>query len=106
MSSVSIDLNIIEKLLYKYPDNIVGIKDSSGDSDNMIKMIKIFKDFSVFSGSDSLALKAVKNGGAGAITAVSNISGKLLSFIINNWKEEIIDFKFFRASKTTRRNSF
>ena len=88
MSSVSIDLNIIEKLLYKYPDNIVGIKDSSGDSDNMIKMIKIFKDFSVFSGSDSLALKAVKNGGAGAITAVSNISGKLLSFIINNWKEE------------------
>ena len=88
MSSVSIDLNIIEKLLYKYPDNIVGIKDSSGDSDNMIKMIKIFNDFSVFSGSDSLALKAVKNGGAGAITAVSNISGKLLSFIINNWKEE------------------
>ena len=54
----------------------------------MIKMIKIFKDFSVFSGSDSLALKAVKNGGAGAITAVSNISGKLLSFIINNWREE------------------
>ena len=86
MSSVNIDLNIIEKLLYKYPDNIVGIKDSSGDSDNMIKMIKIFKDFSVFSGSDSLALKAIKNGGAGAITAVSNISGKLLSYIINNWK--------------------
>ena len=88
MSNVNIDLNVIEKLLYKFPDNIIGIKDSSGDSDNMIKMIKIFKDFSVFSGSDSLALKAVRNGGAGAITAVSNISGKLLSFIINNWKEE------------------
>ena len=54
----------------------------------MLKMIKYFKDFSVFSGSDSLALKAVKSGGAGAITAVSNISGKLLSYIINNWKEE------------------
>ncbi len=99
MSSVSIDLNIIEKLLYKYPDNIVGIKDSSGDSDNMIKMIKIFKDFSVFSGSDSLALKAVKNGGAGAITAVSNISGKLLSFIINNWKEESSISNFFELQK-------
>ena len=88
VSGVNIDFNVIEKLLSSYPDNIVGIKDSSGDSDNMLKMIKYFKDFSVFSGSDSLALKVVKSGGAGAITAVSNISGKLLSFIINNWKEE------------------
>ena len=88
MSNVNIDFNVIEKLLYRFPNNIIGIKDSSGDVDNMIKMIKIFKEFSVFSGSDSLALKAVGNGGAGAITAVSNISGKLLSFLINNWKEE------------------
>ena len=54
----------------------------------MIKMIKIFDNFSVFCGSDSLALKAVRSGGAGAITAVSNISGQLLSFIINNSKQD------------------
>ncbi len=94
MSGVNIDLNIIEKLLYKYPENIVGIKDSSGDSDNMIKMIKIFKDFAVFTGSDSLALKAVRSGGAGAITATANISGKLLNFIIKNEKEESSISKF------------
>ena len=94
MSGVNIDLNIIEKLLYKYPENIVGIKDSSGDSDNMIKMIKIFKDFAVFSGSDSLALKVVRSGGAGAITATANISGKLLNFIIKNEKEESSISKF------------
>lgn len=88
MSGVSIDFNVIEKLLLKYPNNVVGIKDSSGDINNMLKMIKLFQGFSVFSGSDSLALKAVKSGGAGAITAVSNISGKLLSFIINNWRKE------------------
>ena len=88
MSGVNIDLNIIEKLIYKYPENIVGIKDSSGDSDNMIKMIKIFKDFAVFTGSDSLALKAVRSGGAGAITATAYISGKLLNFIIKSQKEE------------------
>ena len=99
MTNVNIDLNVIEKLLYKYPHNIVGIKDSSGDSDSMIKMIKTFRDFSVFSGSDSLALKAVKSGGAGAITAVSNISGKLLSFIINNWREESSISKFSEFQK-------
>ena len=65
----------------------------------MIKMIKIFKDFSVFSGSDNLALKVVKSGGAGAITSVSNISGKLLSFIINNWKKESSISKFSELQK-------
>ena len=95
ITGVNIDFNVIEKLLSRYPDNIIGIKDSSGDSDNMLKMIKYFKNFSVFSGSDSLALRVVKGGGAGAITAVSNISGRLLSFIINNWKNEssISNFK-------------
>tara|TARA_Y100000590_G_scaffold394855_1_gene474352 strand:- start:883 stop:1812 length:930 start_codon:yes stop_codon:yes gene_type:complete len=88
MSGISIDLNIIEKLISKYPKNIVGIKDSDEDVDNMLKIIKTFPDFSVFSGSDTLALKAMKNGGAGAITAATNVSGELLSFIINNWKNE------------------
>ena len=54
----------------------------------MLKIIKYFDDFAVFSGSDSLALKICKQGGAGAITATSNISGKLLSFIYNNYQNE------------------
>ncbi len=39
--------------------------------------------------SDSLALKVCKRGGVGAITATSNISGKLLCYIINNYKKEL-----------------
>ena len=88
MSGVNIDFHVIEKLIHKFPENVVGIKDSSGDTDNMLKTIKYFSDFCVFSGSDSLALKIVRNGGAGAITATSNISAKLLSFILSNWKKE------------------
>ena len=65
------------------------MKESSGDLDNMLKITKFFNEFSLFSGSDSLALKVCKRGGAGAITATSNISGKLLSFIVNNHKEEL-----------------
>ena len=55
----------------------------------MLKITKYFNDFSLFSGSDSLALKVCKRGGAGAITATSNISGKLLCYIINNYKKEL-----------------
>lgn len=87
-SGVNIGFEIIEKLISIFPSNVIGIKDSSGDLDTMLKTIKYFQDFSVFSGSDSLALKACKHGGAGAITATSNVSGKLLSYIVNNCRKE------------------
>lgn len=88
MSGVAITFDIIEKLIKLYPNNVVGMKDSSGDIENMLKVTKLFNGFSLFSGSDSLALKVAKHGGAGAITATTNISGRLLSYIINNFKNE------------------
>ena len=88
-SGISISFDVIDKLIKSYPNNVIGMKDSSGDLDNMLKITKFFNDFSLFSGSDSMALKVCKHGGAGAITATSNISGRLLSFIVNNYKEEL-----------------
>ncbi len=89
VSGVSIGFEIIEQLIKRFPNNVVGMKESSGNLDNMLKITKYFNDFSLFSGSDSLALKVCKRGGAGAITATSNISGKLLCYIINNYKKEL-----------------
>lgn len=55
--------------------NIAGIKDSSGNWDNLKGYITATKgmDFSVLSGNDSLILPALKEGGVGGITAVANI---------------------------------
>ena len=89
VSGVSIGFEVIEQLIKLFPNNVVGMKESSGNLDNMLKITKYFNDFSLFSGSDSLALKVCKRGGAGAITATSNISGKLLCYIINNYKKEL-----------------
>jgi len=106
-SGVSISFEVIEKLTKMYPNNIVGMKDSSGDLDNMLKITKLFDNFSLFSGSDSMALKVCKRGGAGAITATSNISGKLLSFIINNYKQEhsIENFQEFQILQESIRKA-
>tara|TARA_B100000575_G_C23008398_1_gene580910 strand:- start:90 stop:1019 length:930 start_codon:yes stop_codon:yes gene_type:complete len=87
-SYVPISFRIIETLLKLYPKNIVGLKDSSGDSDRMLKIIKYFNNFAVFCGHDSLALNVCKRGGAGAITAGTNVCGKLLSFILKNYNQE------------------
>ncbi|SBW10961.1 Dihydrodipicolinate synthase [uncultured Eubacteriales bacterium] len=60
--------------LAKMP-NIVGIKDSSGNWNNLKAYIDATRDmdFSVLSGSDSLILPALQEGGTGGITAVANI---------------------------------
>lgn len=60
--------------LAKVP-GIVGIKDSSGDWENLKAYIEVTRgmEFSVLSGNDSLILPALKEGGAGGITAVANI---------------------------------
>ena len=98
-TSVILNFNIIETLLKLYPNNIVGIKDSSGNIDSMLKTVKYFQDLALFCGHDSLALKIYKRGGAGAITAGTNIAGRLLSFIINNInkEKEIEDFNSYQA---------
>src|SRR3546814_10242644 len=52
MSGVPISHDLIERLLKAYPDTIVGIKDSSGNLDNMLEMCRRFPGFGVFAGSD------------------------------------------------------
>ena len=54
----------------------------------MLKTIKFFNEFAVFCGNGALALHTSRRGGAGAITGDANITAKLLSFIIHNYKKE------------------
>lgn len=67
--------------------NIVGIKDSSGDLENIKRYIEATKeeDFSVLSGSDSLILKALDAGAKGAIAATSNLLTNIDVSIYQHW---------------------
>lgn len=67
--------------------NIIGIKDSSGNLDNMIHYIEAAKDqeFAVLSGSDSLILKALEIGATGAVAATSNVLTTNDVAIYNHW---------------------
>ena len=67
--------------------NIVGIKDSSGNLNNMKAYIELTKeeDFSVFSGSDSLILDVLKAGGQGAVAATANFLAGIDVSIYNNF---------------------
>ena len=56
-------------------DGIVGVKDSSGNFDNMLQYIEATrgKDFAVLSGNDSLILWTLLAGGAGGIAGCANV---------------------------------
>ncbi|MFB5197957.1 4-hydroxy-tetrahydrodipicolinate synthase [Neobacillus sp. KR4-4] len=64
----------VEKL--SHIDNIVGVKDSSGNFDNILQYIERTRhreDFSVLSGNDSLILWTLLAGGTGGIAGCSNV---------------------------------
>ncbi len=68
-------------------ENIVGIKDSTGDFDQILQFIRATDDdFAVYSGADPLILWTLMAGGQGAIAATSNMYPKLVVSIYDHWK--------------------
>ncbi len=71
----------VEKLVKKFPSQIVGVKDSSY---NLFETLKI-KNFSIFPGSEAKLLKGLELGCHGVITATTNITGHLARKIYDNF---------------------
>ncbi|HYF79452.1 MAG TPA: 4-hydroxy-tetrahydrodipicolinate synthase [Symbiobacteriaceae bacterium] len=68
-------------------DNIVGIKDSSGSFDNILKYIAATdKSFSVLAGTDSLILPGLMSGGQGAIAATANLLPEVVVSVYNHFQ--------------------
>ena len=78
---MSISHDLIERLVKAFPETVVGIKDSAGQLDNMEAMIARFPGFSVLAGADPLLLPLMQKGGAGCITATSNLVGRDLATV-------------------------
>ena len=63
----------VEELVKKFPDQIVGVKDSSY---NLFESLKL-ENFSIFPGSELKLLKGLQLGCAGVITATCNVTAEL-----------------------------
>ena len=72
----------IKTLVEKFPDQIVGVKDSSY---NLFETLKI-NNFSIFPGSESKLLKGLELGCDGIITATTNITGTLAREVYDSFK--------------------
>ena len=77
-------IECVEELVKKYPKQIVGVKDSSY---NLYEHLKI-DDFSIFPGSESKLLKGLELGCAGIITATCNVTGGLARKVYDDFFEK------------------
>lgn len=85
-TGVNVHYKTVEKLA-RIP-NIVGIKDSSGNFDNMQRYLESCGDrISVLSGNDSLILPCLLAGGHGGISGISNVLPERMVRIYTAWEE-------------------
>lgn len=84
VSNVPISHDLIERLVTAFPQTVVGIKDSAGKIENMEAMISRFPGFSVLAGADPLLLPLMGMGGAGCITATSNLVADSLATVFRH----------------------
>ena len=78
---------MIERLVERYPDTVVGLKDSSGDWANTQAILEGFPGFATFAGSESFLLDTVRGGGAGCITASGNANPAGIRKVYSAWAE-------------------
>ena len=73
----------VEKLVKNFPEQIVGVKDSSY---NLFENLKL-DNFSVMPGSESKLLKGLELGCSGIITATCNATSKLARKVYDDFKD-------------------
>ncbi len=91
LSGYSFNIKIVEKLVKDYSKQIVGVKDSTY---NLYEKLKI-PGFLIFPGSETKLLKGLELGCSGIISAICNVTGSLARKVyddfINKKKQEFND---------------
>ena len=73
LSGYKFSVDCVEKLVIKFPDQIIGVKDSSF---NLFETLRL-KNFSILPGSESKLLRGLQLGCTGIITATCNVTAQL-----------------------------
>jgi len=88
VSGVGISTGLTERLLARYPQQIAGMKDSSGDWDNTARFLDAFATtgFGLFVGSESFLLRGMRKGAVGTISAVANVNPAAIDRTWREWQ--------------------
>ena len=85
LSGYIFSIDAITKLVNSFPKNIIGVKDSSY---NLYENLKI-KNFLIFPGSEAKLLKGLEKGSSGVISAVTNSTHFLARKVFDDFENKI-----------------
>jgi 4-hydroxy-tetrahydrodipicolinate synthase len=93
VAQVGISLDLIGRLVKAYPQTVVGLKDSSGNWKNTEAVLKAFAPggFEVFPGAETQMLDALRLGGAGCISATTNVAARAVRETYDKWQGKEAD---------------
>ena len=98
LSGYKFNVQIVEKLAKDFPQQIVGVKDSTY---NLYEVLKI-PNFLIFSGSETKLLKGLELGNSGIISAICNVTASLARKVyddFNNKKKQTFNEKLCAIRK-------
>ena len=85
LSGYIFSIDAITKLVKSFPKNIIGVKDSSY---NLYEHLKI-KNFLIFPGSEAKLLKGLEKGSSGVISAVTNSTHFLARKVFDDFENKM-----------------
>ena len=85
LSGYIFSIDAITKLVESFPKNIIGVKDSSY---NLYENLKI-KNFLIFPGSEAKLLKGLEKGSSGVISAVTNSTHSLARKVFDDYENKM-----------------
>ncbi len=88
LSGVPITTGLIDRLIKAYPHTLLGCKDSSGDREHTLNLIRRYPDLALFPGSESLLLEGLQQGGAGCISATVNVNAAACRHIYDAYQNQ------------------
>ncbi len=77
ITGLDMGTELLVRLNAAYPKTVVGVKDSSGNWDDMQAVARAIPGFRTFAGTEQYLLAALRAGGAGCITATGNATSHL-----------------------------
>ena len=104
MTSVTFSVDFIKQLVNKYPGTVVGMKDSGGDWTNMKSVLDAIPGFRLYSGTEKYFLDVLRAGGAGVISATTNLTGNLAALVYA--KRDTTDADILQGKLTDARMAF
>ena len=85
---VPYSISLIKQLVSRFPNIVVGMKDSSGDVVSMKQICAELPGFQLYAGTEKYMLDVLNAGGVGCISATANATSALVAKVYEAWKEE------------------